>query len=307
MIYDLIIIGAGPAGMTAGIYANRAMLNSVIIENDGFCGGQILTTSDIQNYPGFYLIDGFELAERIKEHGKKLGCKFTAGNVRRIEKQDKTFRLILEDGGYMESKAVIIATGARHRKLGVKGEEELAGKGVSYCAVCDGAFFRNKTVAVIGGGDTSLKDAIYLARVCAKVYIIIRRDVFRASKSLIYSVEHTDNIEIIQNTVVESINGADKVENLSLRNKIADGTSVLAVDGVFVAIGAEPVTEFVKGLIEINEKGYIVADETGVTSMDGIFAAGDIRTKSLRQIITAAADGANCANSAERYLEKLKG
>ena len=263
-------------------------------------GGQVLTTYEVDNYPGYPGISGYDLGTKFREHADKLGAVFTEDEVERIELEDK-IKAVVCSGDTYRAKAVIIATGANHRKLGVPGEEELAGMGVSYWATCDGAFFRNKVTAVIGGGDVALEDAIFLARLCEKVYLIHRRDEFRGAKSLQEKLLSLPNIEVIWDTVVEKINGSEKVESISLLNKKTNEQSELEVQGVFIAVGITPVTDVFSGLVEMDH-GYIKASEDGRTSVDGIFAAGDVRTKPLRQIVTAVSDGANAITSVERYL-----
>ncbi|MBT9776281.1 thioredoxin-disulfide reductase [Clostridium sp. MCC353] len=299
-IFDLIIIGSGPAGLAAAVYAQRAKLDTITIEKSMVSGGQVLTTYEVDNYPGYPGISGYDLGTKFREHADKLGAVFTEDEVERIDLEDG-IKAVVCAGDTYRAKAVIIATGANHRKLGVPGEEELAGMGVSYCATCDGAFFRKKVTAVVGGGDVALEDAIFLARLCEKVYLIHRRDEFRGAKSLQEKVESLPNIEVIWDTVVEKINGADKVESISLLNKKTNEQSELEVQGVFIAVGITPVTDVFSGLVEMDH-GYIKASEDGRTSVDGIFAAGDVRTKPLRQIVTAVSDGANAITSVERYL-----
>lgn len=299
-IFDLVIIGSGPAGLAAAVYAERAKLDAVTIEKSMVSGGQVLTTYEVDNYPGYPGISGYDLGTKFREHADKLGAKFVEDEVQRIEVEGRIKAVVCENDTY-RAKAVIIATGAHHRKLGVPGEEELAGMGVSYCATCDGAFFRNKETAVVGGGDVALEDAIFLARLCKKVYVIHRRDEFRGARSLQERLMALPNVEIIWDSVVESINGSEKVESLSLLNKKTGEKTTLPVQGVFVAVGISPVTDAFNGLVEM-EGGYIKASEDGRTSVDGVFAAGDVRTKQLRQIVTAVSDGANAITSVERYL-----
>lgn len=304
-MYDLVIIGGGPAGLSAGVYAARAVLKTVIIEKQPINGGQVLNTYEVDNYLGIPDIDGFNLAKKFKEHAEKLGTEFLKGEVKEIKDKGDFKELILKNGDKIDTKTVIAATGTFYRKLNIDGEERLKGKGVSYCATCDGAFFRNKITAVVGGGDVALEDAVFLSRMCEKVYIIHRRDKFRGTKILREKVQSIKNIEILYNTVVEKIKGENEVEGLLIKNVNTEKTFELSVNGVFIAVGTVPDTEFLKGLIELDDNGYVIAKEDGVTSKDGIFAAGDIRLKALRQIITAASDGANCVYSAEKYIEKI--
>lgn len=299
--HDLIIIGSGPAGLSAAIYAQRAQLDTVVIEKNMMSGGQILNTYEVDNYPGLPGISGFDLGLKLREHADKLGTVFAEDTVLRTELRGKIKKVICEDGTYC-AKTVIIATGAHHKTLGVQGEALLTGAGVSYCATCDGAFFKGKTVAVVGGGDVALEDAIFLARMCKKVYVIHRRDELRGAKSLQTRLFSLENVEILWDTVVEEITGTMKADGVKLFNKKTEERSKLPVDGVFVAVGIEPDSKEYAGEVELDPQGYISAGEDGCTSVAGVFAAGDVRTKILRQVITAAADGAVCVTSAERYL-----
>ncbi len=300
-VHDMIIIGSGPAGLSAAIYAQRAQLDAIVIEKGMISGGQVLSTYEVDNYPGLPGISGFELSSKLRGHADQLGARFVDDTVIRAELSGDIKRIIGEEGTY-EAKTVIIATGAHHRKLGVEGEERLSGMGVSYCATCDGAFFRGKTVAVVGGGDVALEDAIFLARMCSRVYVIHRRDELRGAKSLQTKLFALENTEVIWDTVVERIEGADRTERLILLNKKTGEQTQLETDGVFIAVGITPDSEGFAGQLEMDAQGYIRAGEDGATSVPGVFAAGDVRTKPLRQIITAAADGANCVAAAERYL-----
>lgn len=343
--YDLIIIGSGPAGLAAAIYAQRAKLDTLVIEKEMMSGGQVLNTYDVDNYPGLPGIGGFDLGMKLRAHADQLEAVFTQDEVKSIElvqdiqeerkawedtqlqaaelqpvgageadvqKTEEAKKLLFASAlkkviGSKDTyltKTVIIASGATHRRLGVPGEEKLAGMGVSYCATCDGAFFRNRVTAVVGGGDVAIEDAIFLARMCRQVYVIHRRDELRGAKSLQEKLFSLDNVTVIWDTVTESINGEDSVSSLSLKNVRTGERSELSVDGVFIAVGITPNSQAYEGLLEM-EYGYIRADENGITSVDGIYAAGDIRTKQLRQIVTAAADGANAVTSAERYLTEM--
>ena len=300
-IHDLIIIGSGPAGLSAAIYAQRAQLDTVVIEKNMMSGGQILNTYEVDNYPGLSGISGFDLGMKLREHADKLGAVFAEDTVLRTELQGKVKKVICEADTYY-AKTVIIATGAHHKTLGVPGETLLTGSGVSYCATCDGAFFKGKTVAVVGGGDVALEDAIFLARMCKKVYVIHRRDELRGAKSLQTRLFSLENTEMIWDTVVEEICGTMKAEHLKLFNKKTEEHSELPVDGVFIAVGIEPDSKEYAGEVEMDPQGYIIAGEDGCTSAAGVYASGDVRKKVLRQVITAAADGAVCVTSAERYL-----
>ena len=302
---DVIIIGSGPAGLAAAIYAMRAGLETLVIEKQPMSGGQILNTVDVDNYPGLPGIGGFELGMSFREHAQKLGAQFETAEVTSIEAATETEKIVVTAKESYKCRTIVLAMGATHRMLGVPGEEALRGMCVSYCATCDGAFFRGKTVAVIGGGDVALEDALFLARGCEKVYLIHRRDALRGARSLQQKVFDTPNIEIIWDSVVESIDGEGMVQMLQIRNKKTEEQTALPLQGVFIAVGITPDTGLVHGLVDCDEGGYIRADETCVTSVPGIYAAGDLRTKQLRQIVTAAADGANAITSAENYIYTL--
>lgn len=301
-MYDIIIIGSGPAGLSAAIYAQRACLDTIVIEKNGISGGQVLNTWEVDNYPGFPGVTGFELSRQFREHANKLGARVVQDEVVQVELSGKVKKVVCEEETY-EARCVILASGAHHRTLEVPGEEELRGAGVSYCATCDGAFFRGRTVAVVGGGDAALEDAIFLARMCEKVYIVHRRDKLRGAKRLQERLQALENIEFVWNSETVAIEGNAQVEALRLRQTKTGEEKRLDVDGVFIAVGIAPESELYAGQLELDEQGYIRADESGQTSVPGVFAAGDVRTKALRQILTAASDGANCVASAERYLQ----
>lgn len=301
-MYDIIIIGSGPAGLSAAIYAQRACLDTIVIEKNGISGGQVLNTWEVDNYPGFPGVTGFELSRQFREHANKLGARVVQDEVVQVELSGNVKKVVCEEETY-EARCVILASGAHHRTLEVPGEEELRGAGVSYCATCDGAFFRGRTVAVVGGGDAALEDAIFLARMCEKVYIVHRRDKLRGAKRLQERLQALENIEFVWNSETVAIEGNAQVEALRLRQTKTGEERRLDVDGVFIAVGIEPESELYAGQLELDEQGYIRADESGQTSVPGVFAAGDVRTKALRQILTAASDGANCVASAERYLQ----
>lgn len=301
-MYDIIIIGSGPAGLSAAIYAQRACLDTIVIEKNGISGGQVLNTWEVDNYPGFPGVTGFELSRQFREHANKLGARVVQDEVVQVELSGNVKKVVCEEETY-EARCVILASGAHHRTLEVPGEEELRGAGVSYCATCDGAFFRGRTVAVVGGGDAALEDAIFLARMCEKVYIVHRRDKLRGAKRLQERLQALENIEFVWNSETVAIEGNAQVEALRLRQTKTGEEKRLDVDGVFIAVGIAPESELYAGQLELDEQGYIRADESGQTSVPGVFAAGDVRTKALRQILTAASDGANCVASAERYLQ----
>ena len=300
-IYDLAILGAGPAGICAAIYATRAKLNIIWLDKKFVQGGQIVDTYEVDNYPGLPGITGLDLGEAMAGHAAKLGMKPQRETVRSIE-AEQGIKVIRTKKNEYRARAVIIACGATHRHLGIPGEEELSGMGVSYCATCDAAFFQDRTVVVVGGGNVAVEDAILLSRTCKKVYLVHRRDELRAEKILQESFFACKNVEIIWDSIPLSIEGTDKVEALKIQNKKTQEESFIETDGVFIAVGIVPGTEKFKDLVKLDEAGYIVAGEDGITSEPGIFAAGDIRTKNLRQVVTAVADGANAVASVQRYL-----
>ena len=300
-IYDLAILGAGPAGICAAIYATRAKLNTIWLDKKFVQGGQIVDTYEVDNYPGLPGITGLDLGEAMAGHAEKLGMKPQRETVRSIE-AEQGIKVIRTKKNEYRARAVIIACGATHRHLGIPGEEELSGMGVSYCATCDAAFFQDRTVVVVGGGNVAVEDAILLSRTCKKVYLVHRRDELRAEKILQESFFACKNVEIIWDSIPLSIEGTDKVEALKIQNKKTQEERFIETDGVFIAVGIVPGTEKFKDLVKLDEAGYIVAGEDGITSEPGIFAAGDIRTKNLRQVVTAVADGANAVASVQRYL-----
>lgn len=302
-IYDVLIIGSGPAGMTAAIYGKRAGLSVAVLEGNYINGGQILNTYEVDNYPGLPGISGLDLADKFKEHAASHGAEFLRGKAESVSLEGNT-KVVHTRKEDFRCRTLVIASGAVHRKLGVPGEETLNGMGVSYCATCDGAFFRDKTVAVVGGGDVAVEDAIFLTRGCRKVYVIHRRDQLRAAKTLQDSLFATEGVEMYWNGVVTRIDGENKVQRITVENTKTGESQELEVDGVFIAVGITPDTGFVKDFVELDSQGYIIAGEDGKTSVPGVFAAGDVRTKQLRQVITAAADGANCITSAEEYLRE---
>lgn len=301
-MYDIVIIGSGPAGMSAAIYAQRASLKAVVVEKECLGTGKIAESLRVDNYPGLFGENGYDLGEKFRTHAENLGAEFIEGEIIKIVRSKGYYTLQLDADKALSTKTVIYAAGTQCRRLGVVGEQELLGRGVSYCAVCDGAFYKNKVVAVIGGGDTALGDAVLLSGLAKKVYLVHRRGEFRANKALQNKVSGIKNIVPVLNAAVQKINGKDHVEAVAILQNGSE--KALPVDGVFVAIGSTPNSALVKELLDIDENGYIAADETGVTSADGIFAAGDVRAKKLRQVVTAVSDGANCVLSAEEYLNK---
>ncbi|MBP1754234.1 MAG: trxB [Firmicutes bacterium] len=306
MVYDVIIIGSGPAGLAAAIYAKRAELSVIVIEKAGLSGGQIINTYEVDNYPGTPGISGFELSTKFREHADKLETTFVNGEVTDFVLEGDLKVVTLDNGSQYKAKTVVIATGGAPRHLGVEGEEKLSGMGVSYCATCDGAFFKNKAVAVIGGGDVAVEDAIFLARICKQVYVIHRRDQFRASKSISSRLLALENVTVLWDSVVEKINGNENVETIDVKNlKTSENTSY-DVAGVFIAVGYMPNSDIYKKVVAADDAGYIIAGENCETNIPGIFVAGDVRTKELRQIITAASDGANAITAVERYLNNLE-
>ena len=298
---DVIIIGSGPAGMGAAIYGKRAGLDTLVLEGTGMSGGQVTQTYEVDNYLGLPGVNGFDMAMTFQAHMEKLGAEFEMGVVSKVEKKDGYFEVITDEKTY-ETKTVILATGASHNKLMVPGEEELAGMGVSYCATCDGAFFRGKTTMVVGGGDVAIEDAIFLARGCEKVYLVHRRDELRGAKILQDNLMALPNVEIMWNSIVQQIQGEEQVEQVKILNRKTGEETQVKTDGIFIAVGIHPNTECFADLVETDDNGYIMAGENCETSVPGIFVAGDTRTKELRQIITAVADGANAINSVQRYL-----
>ena len=299
---QLIILGSGPAGLAAAIYAKRAELDVLVIEKNFVSGGQVLNTYEVDNYPGLPGINGFDMGMKFREHADGLEVPFVSDEITKIEKTENGY-LLTGGADTYEATALIVATGATHRKLGLDKEEELTGRGVSYCATCDGAFFRGRDTVVVGGGDVAVEDAIFLARLCRKVYVVHRRDELRAAKSLQARLLSLDNVEMVWDSVAKEITGEDMVDGLVVTNVKTGEERRLEVDGIFVAVGILPNTELTKELADHDRAGYLIAGEDGVTSAHGLFAAGDLRTKPLRQIVTAVSDGANCVTSVERYFE----
>lgn len=297
-VYDILIIGSGPAGLSAAIYARRARMSVLIAEKDYLGAGQIITTDRVDNYPGLYGISGFDLGEKFRAHAEALGAEFFTGTVTELKRDGKLWRVIFSDGGEKTARTIIYAAGTSHRKLGVPGDDK---RRISYCAVCDGAFYKGKTVAVIGGGDTALGDALHLSKLAERVYLIHRRDEFRANRSLQKQVAETENITPIMGAVLSEIAGEKAAEGVIY---VQNGdTKRLDVDGVFAAVGSVPNSQLLRGICELDQSGYVIAGEDCRTSAEGVFAAGDVRTTPLRQVLTAAADGANAAVSAESYID----
>lgn len=304
-IYDLIIIGAGPAGMTSAIYAARAGLNVLMLDR-GAPGGQMLNTYEIENYTGFEKITGQELSERMFNHTQTLGVKYRYGDVQSIKDEDK-IKVVQTDEAVYKGLAVIIATGTVNRRLGVPGEDELAGRGVSWCAVCDGAFFRDRDVVVIGGGNSALEESLYLANFCRKVTIIHRRQSFRADLIVQERVKKNPKIGFELNAVVTRFNKVNnRLGSVTVKNVLTDEEKELPCDGAFIYVGQDPVTNMFKDLIQLNEQGYIIVNDKQETNVKGIFAAGDVCAKELRQILTATSDGAIAAQNAIKYIETIK-
>lgn len=303
--FDTIILGSGPAGFSAAIYAARGNLKTAIIDINMF-GGQPSNYLEIENYPGFSLIGGFELMEKFEEHCDKFGAqKFPMAEIEKIDLTNE-IKIIETNDTIFRANSVIIATGASAQKLNIKGEEEYKGRGVSYCAICDGAFYKDKTVAVIGGGNSALEEAIYLTKFAKKVYVIHRRDEFRADKIVQQRAKNNDKIEFILNTVPVEIQGTNTVEKIILKETKTEEQTQLNVDGVFPYIGFKPNVEMFSGQLQQNAQGFIETDNNMQTSIEGVYAAGDIRNTPLRQVITAAADGAVAACSAVKYIERIK-
>lgn len=299
---DVIIVGAGPAGLCAGLYCIREGLDILVLERMA-PGGQMVTTEEIENYPGFEKISGFELAEKMRQQLTKLGGVIKAADAVKFQ-LDGAVKKVVTAKETFEAKAVILALGAVRKSLGIPGEAEFGAKGVSYCATCDGFFYKGRTVAVVGGGDTAVADAEYLANICEKVVLIHRRDAFRAAPIRVERVLQNPKIEVLFDTVVTSIEGSQTVERIKVQNVKTKAETTLGVAGVFMAVGTQPQTEALKGLVELDEGGYILAGEDCKTSAAGVFAAGDMRKKPLRQIVTALSDGAVSAHGAGEFIRQ---
>lgn len=295
-VYDLIIAGGGASGLTAALYAARNGYNFIVIDPAPPAGSSAALADEVDNYTGFSNISGFELMQKFYAHAKELGTQFVKDEIKNIEKSGEIFTVACSKNNY-RSKTVIYCAGASHKNLGVSGEKELAGKGVSYCAVCDGFFFKDKVVTVVGGDNTAVSEALYLSDICKKVFLVHRRDRLKAERVLVKNLEKTNNIDIIYNNEVTQITGTTNVASVRLK----DGRA-LKTDGVFVAVGLAPRNLPVKAIVQLDKNGYIIADESCKTSLDGLFAAGDVRTKRLRQIITACCDGANAVAEVNDFL-----
>ena len=302
-MYDVIIIGSGPAGLSAAVYGKRAGLKLMVVEKQPMSGGQILNTYEVDNYLGLPGMNGFDMGMKFREHADRMEIEFLEAEVSAIRVEGENKKVVTDAGEY-ECRTVIYAAGAEHAKLGIPGEEKLTGQGVSYCATCDGAFFKNRTVAVVGGGDVAVEDAIFLARGCEKVYLVHRRDELRAADILQKKLFSLPNVEVLWSHVAEAILGEEMTEAIRLKDVKTGEEKRIPVSGVFIAVGILPQSGLLEGLAKRDERGYVVAGEDCVTSADGIFAAGDCRRKNLRQIITAVADGANAATSAWNFLNR---
>ena len=303
-IYDTIIIGGGPSGYTAALYASRAGLETLIIEKMSV-GGQMAVTDIIDNYPGFDEgIDGFELGMRMQKGAERFGAVTKYASVLSVDVKGKTKKVTTSSGDFF-SKTVIIATGAKPRELGVEKEEEFAGRGIHYCAHCDGRFYKDKIVGVAGGGNTAVSDALYLSKLAKKVYLIHRRDTFRADKIYTDALSGKDNIEFVKNSTVDSLISGETLSGITIKSTVDNSTTAITLDGLFVSIGRNPETEIFKDVLTMDAGGYIVADESTRTNIPGVFAIGDVRTKALRQVVTAVADGAVAVHYASEYLSEL--
>ncbi len=295
-MYDIVVVGAGTAGMTAGLYAARGGMKVIVLEQEGY-GGQIVVSPEVENYPGIANISGYDLSEGLYKQMLSCGAEYKQANVTEVSGDFGNFKVVT-DSDTFDAKVVILATGVKNRKLGLDNEEQMTGLGVSYCATCDGNFFRKKTVAVNGGGNTALEDAIFLSKICEKVYVIHRRNAFRGEEAYVRQLEALDNVEIMTPYTIDSINGTERVTSLTLSNKESKEKVDIDVNGLFVAIGQVPNNQAFAGQVELDEAGYIKAGEDCLTTKKGIYAAGDCRTKEVRQLATAAADGAVAAYKA---------
>lgn len=301
-VYDLIIVGGGPCGLTASVYAGRSNMNALLIEEFA-CGGQILNTYEIKNYPGFENISGPELAQKMENQAKKLGVEIKYEKVLDFDLESE-IKVVKTQRNQYFAKTIILSLGASPRKLGLEKEKELTGRGVSYCAICDGGFFKNKTVAVVGGGNSAMEDAPYLTNLASKTYLINRTEKYRAMASLVENVKNLQSqgkIEVLENTIVTRLVGENKLEAIEVNNVLTNETKTISIDGLFVEIGRVPNTDMLKGKLDLDDYGYIITDQNLMTSVAGVFAGGDVIKKTLRQIVTAGSDGAVCATNALNF------
>lgn len=301
-IYDLAILGGGPAGITAAIYASRARLNTIWIDKNFAPGGQITATYEVDNYPGMPGISGMDLGEAFGEHARKLGLEPKREKILSLENISGDIKTIHTKKNEYQARTIILAFGAEHRKLDIPGEDDLGGLGVSYCATCDGTFYKDRTAVVVGGGNAAAEDAVFLSGLCKKVYLVHRRDELRADKAIQEKVFDCENIEMVWESIPLEILGQDEVTGIKIQNVKTGEERELDTDGVFIAVGIVPNTTLLEAQLELDENGYICAGEEGITSAAGVFAAGDIRTKALRQVVTAVSDGANTVASVQKYL-----
>ena len=303
-IYDMVIIGGGPGGYTAALYGARAGLATLILEKMA-AGGQMALTSQIDNYPGFPEgVDGFELGMRMKQGAERFGAESRSSEVLSVDWKAQPKRIVTDSGAVL-GKTVILSTGASPRLLGIPREQELTGRGVSYCAHCDGMFYRGKTVVVVGGGNSAVADALILSRIAAKVILVHRRDALRATKIYHEQLQRAENVEFRWNSAVVQLHDEGKLNAVTVRNLLTGDEDRMDVDGLFVSIGRQPASDLAKGALDMDESGYVIAGESTETNIPGVFAVGDVRTKQLRQIVTAVADGASASHYAEEYLAKL--
>ena len=302
-MYDIIVIGGGPAGMTAAIYARRAAKTVLVLEAVS-CGGQILNTPDIENYPIEAHVSGFDFSTRVQAQAKGLGAEFAFERAVEIRDEDGCKTVVTTKNTY-QAKAVILATGSENRKLGVEDEDRLVGRGVSYCATCDGNFYRNKVVAVVGGGNTALEDALYMADLAKQVYLIHRRDSFRGEETNVARLKEKGNVEFVYNANVTRLIAEKRLKAIEVTNKLDGSVRTIELNGLFIAVGRVPENQSFANLVQLDEAGYVVAGEDCHTSAEGVFVAGDNRTKALRQLVTATADGAMAATEAVKYINNL--
>lgn len=305
-IYDVIVLGGGPAGLTAAIYASRARMKTLMIEK-AYTGGQLMMCESIENFPGFEHSSGYDLGSAMRSQAEKFGAEITLAEIKSVDLAGPEKTLTTTDGNEIKGKTLILSLGAKPRQLGIPGEKEFLGRGVSYCAVCDGAFFKGKKLAVIGGGDTAVEDSVFLTKYAEGVTIIHRRDAFRAQKIIQERALANPVIKVRWNSVVREIGGDESVNHITLEDTATGKTDKIEVDGVFVLVGLDPNTAMLKGIVDLDNGSYIITDENMQTNIAGVFAAGDVRRKLLRQIVTACADGAIAATAAEKYIENAMG